>query len=220
MVLDRVRALRFGRKHAGAVLFLAALSIFGTIGARPSDTTPASATLKAVETISELVAGGAAHVAEAQARFLQHRKPQGGSEKRISGTTPPTPENTARRAIPPRRYPNLEDPFVGESLFAGEPLIPASDQFTFRDPPHMQLTSSGNFLSPGSPIFGGGSPPMVGSSPITTPNVPPNIVTPSAPVPEPSTWIMLILGFGFIGATMRKRPIGAPSFTLRGREGA
>lgn len=33
-----------------------------------------------------------------------------------------------------------------------------------------------------------------------------SFVTPTAPVPEPSTWALLIVGFGGVGAMMRKRP--------------
>lgn len=53
---------------------------------------------------------------------------------------------------------------------------------------------------PGGGGGGGGfTPPII---PAVTPTVP---VTPAAPVPEPATWTMMLLGFALIGRALRSR---------------
>jgi hypothetical protein len=53
---------------------------------------------------------------------------------------------------------------------------------------------------PPIPVFGGG-----GGFPPPPPVVPPVVTPPVAAVPEPSTWAMLILGFGLVGAVLRRQ---------------
>ena len=50
---------------------------------------------------------------------------------------------------------------------------------------------------------GGGVPPGDGGGGVTTPPTP---TPPVAAVPEPSTWAMMLAGFGFIGFALRRRP--------------
>lgn len=59
----------------------------------------------------------------------------------------------------------------------------------------------------GTPIIG---PVVPGGPPVVTPTTPPTTTPPVTPptipgVPEPATWLMLILGFGAIGTSMRTR---------------
>jgi len=57
-----------------------------------------------------------------------------------------------------------------------------------------------NIPSPGGGGGGGGfAPPIITT---VTPQVP---VTPVAPVPEPASWGMMLLGFGLMGAVLRRR---------------
>ena len=49
---------------------------------------------------------------------------------------------------------------------------------------------------------GGGSTPGGGTPPIVTPT--PNDIVPTPAVPEPATWAMMLLGFGFIGWRARR----------------
>jgi len=57
-----------------------------------------------------------------------------------------------------------------------------------------------NIPSPGGGGGGGGfTPPIITT---VTPQVP---VTPAAPVPEPASWGMMLLGFGLMGAVLRRR---------------
>jgi PEP-CTERM motif len=69
-------------------------------------------------------------------------------------------------------------------------------------------SSGGNTIAGGSPIgspTGGGAPTLTPLPPLPPPDI---VITPEiifGPVPEPSTWLLLILGFGFIGFVLRKR---------------
>lgn len=56
----------------------------------------------------------------------------------------------------------------------------------------------------GPGAIGGGGGGMPTPTPTTTPIPPVTSVTPVPSVPEPGTWIMLIVGFGFVGAGMRR----------------
>lgn len=59
----------------------------------------------------------------------------------------------------------------------------------------------GGEIPPGQsnpPGGGGGTPP--GGPPVNPPETPPPAV-----VPEPGTWAMMLLGFGFVGWSMRRR---------------
>lgn len=69
----------------------------------------------------------------------------------------------------------------------------------------------GVIIGPG----GGGTPGATTPTPTPTPTVTPPVVVPTpmptpttppvAAIPEPSTWLMLIVGFGFVGRTLRRR---------------
>ncbi|WP_068875895.1 MULTISPECIES: PEPxxWA-CTERM sorting domain-containing protein [unclassified Phenylobacterium] len=79
----------------------------------------------------------------------------------------------------------------GASGLPGDGVIPAADMETVLPP----------ILGPGflglEPSFGdpGGEPPVI------APPIPP---PPLAPVPEPGTWALMILGFGLMGARLRR----------------
>jgi hypothetical protein len=73
-------------------------------------------------------------------------------------------------------------------------------------------------------IFGGGAAPLVTPPPPPPPQPDPPALPPitfrSAPVgevPEPSTWAMIILGVGAVGAMLRRRREGAGNWRLRHR---
>jgi hypothetical protein len=53
----------------------------------------------------------------------------------------------------------------------------------------------------GSPPGGGGGPPGGGGG--SPPGSPPLLVTPA--VPEPGTWMTMLMGFAFIGWSMRRQ---------------
>ena len=58
-------------------------------------------------------------------------------------------------------------------------------------------------FAPGG-LVGGALIPIPGATPpVTTPT---NPVTPVTPIPEPAAWALLIVGFGAVGAIVRRRP--------------
>ena len=94
--------------------------------------------------------------------------------------------------------PGSDDPF-------GPPDAP-DDPFEMpKDGPPPPSSSPGGPAGPGGPVvfgpFGGGGPffegpPVGGAGPLGAP---------LAPVPEPQTWAMMILGFGAVGYLIRRR---------------
>lgn len=58
----------------------------------------------------------------------------------------------------------------------------------------------------GSAIVGGGGGGGIPSGPPTSVVPPPPIAVVTNPVPEPESWLMMLLGFGVVGATLRSRP--------------
>jgi PEP-CTERM motif len=60
----------------------------------------------------------------------------------------------------------------------------------------------GGLLIPSAPSLGGGGGGGGGVTP-SAPVIPAEVVTPA--VPEPSTWMMMLLGFGGVGIGMRRR---------------
>lgn len=61
------------------------------------------------------------------------------------------------------------------------------------------------------PIVFNNTPPTIMLPPVETPKEVPPTVPPSSPVPEPGTWASMLLGFGLIGWTMRRRRKQAPT---------
>ncbi|WP_097063151.1 PEPxxWA-CTERM sorting domain-containing protein [Sphingomonas guangdongensis] len=63
-----------------------------------------------------------------------------------------------------------------------------------------------NPVYPGGPIFPGpsGFPILPPGIPMPPPNTEPAIPQPTPPIPEPATWAMMVIGFGSIGAALRR----------------
>lgn len=62
----------------------------------------------------------------------------------------------------------------------------------------------------GPPSGGSGTtPPVIAPPPLAPPPLDPPPVVP-APVPEPGTWALMILGFGLMGAKLRRPPVRLP----------
>lgn len=90
---------------------------------------------------------------------------------------------------------------------------PTSDELATLGNPGPAGFGSGGLPGSGSQFFpgsgpgiggggGGGGGGSIGSPGGTTPPANPPVVV---PVPEPATWLMMIVGFGMIGAMLRKR---------------
>jgi hypothetical protein len=107
---------------------------------------------------------------------------------------------------PPTAYEALASPPLGPpiapppqaplySMVAGGPTaIPPINGAAPGGPPVLS-----DIPSPGGGGGGVFSPPIVTT---VTPEVP---ITPAAPVPEPASWAMMLLGFALIGGALRRR---------------
>lgn len=131
---------------------------------------------------------------------IKKRLAQVPRERALGKTFPPKPpaiEQLARVVVP-------APPVPVESVPPVAPLIPpaAADIIS----PAGLIASAPPFG--GGPIIGGGGllpppPPSGGNAPPTA-EVPPGGPVVS-PVPEPGTWLTMLLGFGIIGTAMTRR---------------
>ncbi|UUR09350.1 PEPxxWA-CTERM sorting domain-containing protein [Sphingomonas glaciei] len=132
-------------------------------------------------------------------------------ERALGKTFPPKPspiEQLAEVVIP-------APPTPLEIMPSVTPLVPPTAADVINA---ASLIASAPPFGGGSPIIGGGSPiiggggllpppPPSGSAPPTS-EVPPG-GTVASPVPEPGSWLTMLLGFGVVGASMRRRRSGA-----------
>jgi len=106
-----------------------------------------------------------------------------------------------------------EDPILDG---AGAPF-PSDDAFNavdFANTPDVEtLLPPGGTPGFGGPSFGGGGfPGFPPGNPGLLPTDDPTPLPPvQSPVPEPATWLMLIMGFGTVGAALRRRTAVAPA---------
>jgi hypothetical protein len=111
-------------------------------------------------------------------------------ERGLGKVFPPEPDNPGLEFLTPPEFALLEGP-------PGEPelSVPITPQGNLAVPPGGgAFAPPGIFLPPGGSFV---SEPPGGDSPLTPP-------TPA--VPEPSTWALLLIGFGLCGAAMRAKP--------------
>lgn len=111
-------------------------------------------------------------------------------ERGLGKVFPPEPDNPGLEFLTPPEFALLEGP-------PGEPelSVPITPQGNLAVPPGGgAFAPPGIFLPPGGSFV---SEPPGGDTPLTPP-------TPA--VPEPSTWALLLIGFGLCGAAMRARP--------------
>ncbi len=113
------------------------------------------------------------------------------------------PAETVAQAAPTITSPDA--PF--QEAVSSLETLPATVQQAALLPPGGGTGGPGGGIIFGPPGGGGGSP-GTGAPPDAGPTNPPPL-PPTAPpvsaVPEPGTWMMMLLGFGFIGFSMRRR---------------
>lgn len=183
--------------------------------------------LVTTETPSALLAadGGSTALAELAARSPGARvggvalkaKPRRAALSPVASALGPEAEATTPAAA-------LGSPLPEGPIPTGVPGIVLPD---FAAPPvPTPADAGGTAAAPGFPEFGGGLPPIAGPAIFlppggggggggggtgVTPNPGPTpMPTPTVPgvppaIPEPSTWLMLIAGFGVIGGAMRRK---------------
>lgn len=110
---------------------------------------------------------------------------------------PPAPTERVLSAVRTR-----PPPMLGIDTLALGPIIPVIDAPVFPVPPPL----TGRILPAGVPIAFVNPPPSIccgGEVPPGPPVTPP--VVPPAPIPEPQTWLTMILGFFAMGWALRRR---------------
>lgn len=123
-----------------------------------------------------------------------HKRSLLPGQRALTKVRPPQPPDELLTAIlpPSPRWFELESPIVATQIAT---LPPSPTMPTL--PPVLLPPGSPGVLPPGV----GPSPPPVGPFPPPGPPSPP--VAPA--IPEPTTWALMLVGFGFIGWTMRSQ---------------
>jgi len=156
--------------------------------------------LSGVETVAAMLADrspGTRTVGELA--MLKHKRSVGLHERALPKVRGPYTPPTAYQALsspPPAFVPPPPVPLFGTMAGGPPEAIPPIGGAPTGDfgPPALS-----NIPSPGSGGGGAFTPPIVTA---VTPGV---LVTPAAPVPEPSSWGMMLLGFGLMAAVLRRR---------------
>lgn len=124
---------------------------------------------------------------------------------------PELPAAFLQALLPGTVFQKVEEPVVLVNSIVGVPL----PQLALTSEAPLSVvggeSSSPGFGSPGGGFSvttpggggGGGGLPPEGTLPVTAPTV--VVPTPVPAVPEPGTWAMMLLGFAFLGKSLRKR---------------
>jgi hypothetical protein len=145
------------------------------------------------------LANAAVERAKSFLQIIQQRSPGARTKAQLALTKQKRPilhERAlpkVRMALPAIPPPTLE-PALIDIVAPPVPVVPAS--FEAMTVPPLQSLSP-----PGIPII---LPPGLIVPPTERPSTPP-IVTPPSAVPEPATWMTMLLGFGLIGWQLRRR---------------
>jgi hypothetical protein len=121
----------------------------------------------------------------------------------VAAQTPQTP------AAPVPSLPQ-EAPIVSSSDAAFEEAVSALETVPVTVQQAALLPPAGGSGGAGggglifAPPGGGGGGGSIGNPPPDAPTGTPPATSPVSPVPEPGTWLMMLLGFGFIGFSMRR----------------
>jgi hypothetical protein len=120
------------------------------------------------------------------------------------------------RALPKVRRPAAPPISPLAAIVAGPPVPPAIPPAA---PIYSLMTGPPTAIPPigAIPVSGGGGPPIIGSPgggggggggvivpPVTTTPGTPTPPTQTSAVPEPGTWALMLLGFGFVGLAVRR----------------
>lgn len=166
-----------------------------------------------------------AHAAVSQARsladLLDARSPGQRTEALLTKTKHARPLVRTRSRAPARHQPSNEQKFQLVGLLTSTPLPVGLERplplASISPGPSLAMIVGGGGGGGGGggvlpPSAGGGVvPPTGGGGPATFPTTQPReLVTPPPPLPEPGTWATMLLGFGFIGWRLRRRPRAQP----------
>lgn len=148
--------------------------------------------------------GAATARAESLADLLDQRSPGA----RIGGALTKTKHRTlAERSAPPAAAPEDLAQVIAPPETAMVPVpLGAAPDLEYLSPPQTlaSLVAPPQVVGSGGCCGGGGGKPGTPGGPLSPPSAPP-LQTPA--VPEPATWMTMLLGFGFTGwALRRNRP--------------
>lgn len=169
-------------------------------------------------------AAGQSPIAKSLAALLDQRSPGERTQAELTKDKQRNAAQPRQRALGKVR-PALPTPFVQALTTPVPPVVPEAVPVASLNPlvpsivPAAILPPPPVFIGGGGPGGGGGFPgggggPPGGGSP---PNVPPGVEVPPvvSPVPEPATWLTMILGFYILARALRKqRPAKARGAAL------
>jgi hypothetical protein len=203
-----------GRKRTAAIIGLPLLALSAALtlsfAAFPDSEVVQAAATRAqslVDLLSQRSPGP-----RTQGDLTKTKRARRAATEHKEGTIPALPRHHAATALLAPEGPSIIDIVAPPSTLALVDLGPPIAQLDGGPPPSL-----GSILGP-SP--GGGTnpsitPPESPGSPVTNPSLPPEPLETLTPaVPEPGTWAMMILGFGFVGWRLR-RAKAAGQKTLR-----
>lgn len=169
-------------------------------------------------------AAGKSPIAKSLAALLDQRSPGERTQAELTKGKQRYAARPRQRALGKVR-PALPAPFVQALTTPVPPVVPEAVPVASLNPlvpsvvPAAIFPPSPVFIGGGGPGGGGGFPgggggPPGGGSP---PGVPPTVEVPPvvSPVPEPATWLTMILGFYILARALRKqRPVKAGGAAL------
>jgi hypothetical protein len=152
------------------------------------------------------------HGVETVAAMLAERSPGARPEGALVNLKHKKKAALHERALPKVRGP-YAPPTAYEALSSPPPVAPVVPPeaplfATIAGGPPAEIPPAGAGSGGGPPILSDIPPPGGGSGgftpPITTTETPSVPTTPVSPVPEPRSWAMMLLGFAFVGWSLRR----------------
>jgi hypothetical protein len=198
---DARQRLRARRKRTAAIIGLPLLALSAaltlSVAAFPDNEVVRAAATRAqslVDLLSQRSPGP-----RTQGDLTKTKRARTAASEHKEGTIPALLGHHAATALPVPEGPSLIGIVAPPSTLALVDLGPPIAQLDGGPPPSL-----GSILgpSPGGDSF---TPPESSGSPKLNPSLPPEPLETLTPaVPEPGTWAMMILGFGFVGWRLRR----------------
>lgn len=160
--------------------------------------------------IKGAVQSGASHARDgfnSVAALIAGRSPGERQAGSLAMLKPARKPEIHERALPKVRLP--AKPLLPEGLLASPAILPV-DAESLAPPPlyHLLRVPQGQTLvgPPAEPITSPPGSPLIVPL-VLTPSTPTVPITPVSAAPEPSSWMMLLIGFGAIGLAIRRRRV-------------
>jgi hypothetical protein len=148
---------------------------------------------------ANLLPAAAPAVTGRDASATEPNKPGAGQDDLLAALTPGIPKSPGGGML------GWGFPESGGGGGGGGPEVPTAPGVPGGPTPPVVVTPPDGGDQPVVPPTGGDNPTPLVVTPPTEGGVPPGGGTPTAAVPEPATWMMMILGFGLVGTATRRR---------------